>query len=57
MKKVWNDATLEALDITATAGGIYDTDELDSEKWFDKEHKQWWGAFGNNNLSKAKKED
>ncbi|WP_155834554.1 hypothetical protein [Butyrivibrio sp. FC2001] len=57
MKKVWNDATLEALDITATAGGIYDTEELDSEKWFDEEHKQWWGSFGNNNLSKAKKED
>ncbi len=46
MKKVWNDATLVELDITATAGGPKQNFKEDSDYYFNKELNRWERAYG-----------
>ncbi len=46
MKKVWNDATLVELDITATAGGPVNNHEFDSEEYFDAADNMWKRKIG-----------
>ena len=48
MKKVWNDAVLEELNITATAGGPNPAEVADSGIWQVDDHGQekWVKEFG-----------
>ncbi|WP_155829635.1 hypothetical protein [Butyrivibrio sp. XPD2002] len=41
MKKVWNDATLVELDITATAGGMLNNHMVDSDEYYDEKAQTW----------------
>ena len=52
MKKVWNDATLVELDITATAGGDIEDHIDDIEAW--QVDGKWYHRTGHDeNVSKA----
>ena len=46
MKKTWENATMEALEITATAGGPVLNDTQDGETWWNKDQNRWERPFG-----------
>lgn len=51
MKKTWQNATLETLEINATAGGpVYNT-TADGETWWNEDQNRWETPSGQEGLS------
>ena len=41
MKKTWENATMETLEITATAGGTILNNTQDGETWWNEDQNRW----------------
>ncbi len=46
MKRTWENATIEALEITATAGGPVYNDTQDGEAWWNQAENRWEKPVG-----------
>lgn len=46
MKKTWENATMETLEITATAGGPVLNDTQDGDTWWNEDLNRWERPFG-----------
>lgn len=51
MKKTWENATIETLEVAATAGGTINNQQVDSEIYWNEEKGTWSQDLGTGTLS------